>query len=189
MVAISATIGVVRTTPAPPTDPVVWRSSGNVCARTSILSIFGALFSTTRFWPLGILISAVILLDAIAYNSMVVFVTQRPQVPLRSVIFAVFTFVQFATAYAVFYRSLSGWDHHQFTQELGVISAFYFSVITIATVGYGDISPASSFSQILVVSEIALGVYFLATIVSTIASWANGSPEIPPLERLRNANQ
>ena len=50
---------------------------------------------------------------------------------------------------------------------------FYFSLVTIATVGYGDISPIGIIPQVLVVIEILVGLglvsFYLATIFQIIA--------------------
>ncbi|WP_291521139.1 voltage-gated potassium channel protein [Acidithiobacillus sp.] len=47
-------------------------------------------------------------------------------------------------------------------------SALYFSVVTMATVGYGDILPVSNESRLFVVSLIVLGITVFATSLSAI---------------------
>ncbi len=51
------------------------------------------------------------------------------------------------------------------------MSAIYFSFVTIATVGYGDIAPKSTLAQFTVVSEIMVGLYLLAVILGIVARW------------------
>ncbi len=48
------------------------------------------------------------------------------------------------------------------------VTAFYFAMVTIATVGYGDIHPATPAAMLFVVSVIAIGITLFATSLSTL---------------------
>jgi hypothetical protein len=147
-----------------------------------MLLVLALTLAKTALWPFCVVMSVAILIDAMVYNSMVVFVTQHPQVPLRSALFVVLTFLTSTACFAVLYSAL---PDSQFSKPLSSTVAFYFSVVTMATVGFGDIVPSGTVSRLLVTIEIAVGVFFLTTIVSTIASWANSSPGLPTLDDLR----
>ncbi len=45
---------------------------------------------------------------------------------------------------------------------------FYFSMVTIATLGYGDIVPAGSFARTVSVMEAVIGQFFVAVIVAIL---------------------
>lgn len=49
-------------------------------------------------------------------------------------------------------------------------SAFYFSFITLCTVGYGDITPASNGARMLAVMEAIFGLFYMAVIISRLVS-------------------
>lgn len=51
------------------------------------------------------------------------------------------------------------------------MTAIYFSVVTIATVGYGDITPKSGPSRLLVSLEIVIGVAFTIVLFSIAATF------------------
>ena len=68
-------------------------------------------------------------------------------------------------ALGIGYYSLSHADKSQFNRSLSVLDGIYFSVVTIATVGYGDIHPAASTSKVIVLSEVAIGVWFFITVI------------------------
>jgi hypothetical protein len=47
---------------------------------------------------------------------------------------------------------------------------FYFSVVTIATLGYGDITPKSAPARALVLSEVVLGVGWITVVFAAVMS-------------------
>jgi hypothetical protein len=80
-------------------------------------------------------------------------------------------------AYATLYHALSVSDAQSFSEaqsktgfagRLGPLDALYFSAVTMATVGYGDIGPLSDAARLAVVSQIGLGVTSLSLFVSSL---------------------
>lgn len=55
---------------------------------------------------------------------------------------------------------------------LGVVDAAYFTVITAATVGFGDIYPSSTTARLLVLSEVVWSFFYVIVVISTAASAA-----------------
>lgn len=56
-------------------------------------------------------------------------------------------------------------DSSQFNKALGLPDGVYFSVVTAATLGYGDIHPVAPLSKSLVLPEVAIGIWFFITII------------------------
>ena len=54
--------------------------------------------------------------------------------------------------------------------EPGALTHFYYSVVTLTGLGYGDIVPQSGWGQILVVLEIGLGYMMLGGLISIFAN-------------------
>lgn len=90
---------------------------------------------------------------------------------LNPVSFVTVTFiaaVQLVCHYGLTYYFLWRTMDSHFTHGPGTLSALdtiYYSFVTIVTVGYGDIVPASPLSKMLTMLEICVGVWLLATIL------------------------
>jgi len=67
------------------------------------------------------------------------------------------------TSGTVFYNRVEGWS---------VLDSLYFSVITLATVGYGDLSPSTPASKVFTMVYILLGIGILVTFVTKVAQGA-----------------
>jgi voltage-gated potassium channel len=60
----------------------------------------------------------------------------------------------------IFYWSVEDWS---------LIESLYFSVVTLATVGYGDFTPTSDYSRIFTIIYIFIGLGVLVLFLSSIA--------------------
>ncbi|MGE3138390.1 MAG: potassium channel family protein, partial [Thermoleophilia bacterium] len=59
---------------------------------------------------------------------------------------------------------------------------FYFSFITLATVGFGDVTPANDVTRALAMSEAVMGQLFLVTVVARVVSLYRGRQRDAPEE-------
>ncbi len=58
-------------------------------------------------------------------------------------------------------------------------NAFYFSFITLCTVGYGDIAPATKVAKMLAVTEAITGLFYVAVLISRLVAVYSTSPSKP----------
>jgi hypothetical protein len=72
--------------------------------------------------------------------------------------------------FALFYLLISLDNKDTFNVPLDIWSALYFSTITIATVGYGDITPVEPATRFLVCLEIILGLIYTVFIFAMLAN-------------------
>ena len=62
---------------------------------------------------------------------------------------------------SVFYMLVEGWS---------LIDAVYFSIVTLATIGYGDLTPTTDIAKLFTIFYVLIGIGLLASTVATIAS-------------------
>lgn len=74
--------------------------------------------------------------------------------------------------FSVIFVLISNYDRHAFTPAIESLgAAAYFSVVTIATVGYGDIQPVSGWARFTASAEILTGVGYTVFFLSVIAGF------------------
>jgi len=60
----------------------------------------------------------------------------------------------------IFYWHFEGWNVYQ---------SLYFSVVTLTTVGYGDLHPSTDFTMMFTVVYIVLGIGVFAALLTSVA--------------------
>jgi voltage-gated potassium channel len=64
---------------------------------------------------------------------------------------------------------LAGTVFYHFVEGISWLDAYYFSVVTLATVGYGDITPQTAGGKLFTTFYILVGVGIIALYISTVA--------------------
>jgi voltage-gated potassium channel Kch len=65
-----------------------------------------------------------------------------------------------AAAAALIFRFLEGWNF---------IDSFYFAVVSMATVGYGDLAPKTNAGKLFTIAFLVVGIGLFVLTVSTLA--------------------
>lgn len=98
---------------------------------------------------------------------------------------ALSVYLLIGVAFAEVYMLLDGVAPGSFTsgrESLGWPEMMYFSFVTLTTLGYGDITPASTQAEALVAIEAVIGVFYLAVLVAWLVSSLKAADEPPAAE-------
>jgi voltage-gated potassium channel len=103
------------------------------------------------------------------------YIFRSPRVTLDIMLAALTAYLLIALAFAALYSLVSDLDSQSFRLpewiERGSAEAVrtemvYFSLVTLATLGYGDVLPSSPFTQMLAVLEAVIGQFFMTVLVA-----------------------
>jgi voltage-gated potassium channel len=94
---------------------------------------------------------------------------------LRAIEALVITIGLFLVLFALLYLGLATAAPDSFTRPLTRVSALYFTVTVLATVGFGDITAQSEAAQLLVTVQMLLGLTLLALAVRIFSAAARAS--------------
>ncbi|MEX0668798.1 MAG: potassium channel family protein [Candidatus Saccharimonadales bacterium] len=59
---------------------------------------------------------------------------------------------------------------YHYVEDMSLVDAYYFSVVTLVTVGYGDIAPKTDFGKIFTTIYVLVGIGIVGGFISTIVS-------------------
>ena len=96
---------------------------------------------------------------------------------IEALIVAIPTFI---AVYAGTYVSIAAAVPGSFTQPMAKTDALYFTVVTLGTVGYGDIAPVTTAARMAVSSQVLLDLVLIALVIRLLAGAARRSLDRRP---------
>lgn len=125
------------------------------------------LFSASRATALLLLIACV--------TGTLRYVLASPRVTLDTIFAAIVAYQLAALAFAALYHLIAALAPHSFAfpqaasgegREGLLVQLIYFSFVTIATLGYGDIVPRAPLTQMIAAVEATLGQFYIAVVIA-----------------------
>ena len=106
------------------------------------------------------------------------FILRAPRVDTNVLCAGVAGFLTLGLVWVPLYTLVGQLNPAAFTVERGPgvdatmdgFNAFYFSLVTLCTVGYGDITPTSKVARMLAVMEAAGGLFYMTILISRLVS-------------------
>lgn len=112
-------------------------------------------------------------------------VARSPHPAVRAIDALALTVAVLIGSFAVVYLNISARDAAAFNEPLGRTSALYFTMVTLATIGFGDIAPRSDGARVAVMVQIVFNVVVIGVTVRVIVGMvkrrvAGRATEDPP---------
>lgn len=128
----------------------------------------------------GALIGAVVIIQAcsILYLLKIVFPLGERDLkdPSRSLFFAFGHYLEIGLSMGYVYWCLDAFNQEAITRSKSV----YFSFVTMTTIGFGEITPNSDLTRLIVTIHAIVGVFMLATVIGLFLSLSTAGK--PPTE-------
>jgi zinc transporter ZupT len=119
---------------------------------------FEALLALTA----GIIVFVVVL----TWQVRLIFKADLPE--LRAIEALVLAGVLFIVVFSFAYVALSDASSNNFTEKLDRVGSLYFTIVTFATIGFGDIAAKSDVARVFVIVQIVGDLIFIAVILRLV---------------------
>jgi len=119
-----------------------------------------------------IILTAYLLIESLCYIMAIIFLSDQlvqSRSYRRSVLLLLIDYVLIALDFAVLYAGLRLLGD----KAKSIVDYIYFSFVTSATIGYGDLSPTTNFGKVLVCMQSVIFLVFVALVVSLFTSRAS----------------
>lgn len=138
--------------------------------------VFGYLYfvgwpfhATPDNYTIAVVLSYLRIVETFAYPSKVVLVAPYKQGPQilgknRSVLMLFHNLLDIVLCFAILYFVTGS------TSSVGKLQTFYFSAVTITTLGFGDYRPVDALGEVLVVCQLFIWFWFIMLIFNAIVS-------------------
>lgn len=137
--------------------PVILVAAGMAGAYTAMSAATGAALAVSILLMIGC---------AVAIGRRL---SQHPSISVRSVLGALCIYLFVGLLFAQVYRALALFGEEPFFAQQAAatgVECIYFSFVCITTLGFGDLSPATSAGQMAAIVEAVLGQLYLVTVVA-----------------------
>ena len=167
-------LSIHRSKVKPRTERLAWIVLALVGVGTVVASALNTLSDGEDHRIIAISSLSYALLFTVAFPSVVRRALQHRQVTLNTLAAAIAAYLMLGIWFAMIFRFIAAVDGWTFfgpdEGEPTVGSFMYFSFITLTTVGYGDLTPATGAGRSAAVVEAVLGQVYLVTTVARVVS-------------------
>lgn len=140
----------------------------------TLLSVFSVVPAWRQWYRTVELLTTVPVLGVLA-TGMLAFVRRGRRLTIDSIFATVAAYLLMALLFAQIYLCLVTWDPTSFSMPVDAAERSsqmlqsdmtYFSLVTLATVGYGDVLPATHTARMLAMFQAVIGQFYLAVVVA-----------------------
>jgi hypothetical protein len=158
-----------------------WRHIRSLLIGLWLVSLAGSLlglvprFAESQRWARSVEIASLIPLCAVLAAGMLRFVFRERRLTIDGIFATVAAYLMVALLFAQLFLLMLTWNPDSFALPVAAADRpshllqndmTYFSLVTLATVGYGDILPATSTARMLAMIEAVTGQFYVAVVVA-----------------------
>jgi hypothetical protein len=158
-----------------------WRHIRSLLIGLWLVSLAGSLlglvprFAESQRWARSVEIASLIPLFALLAGGMLHFVFRERRLTVDGIFATVAAYLVVALLFAQVYLLMLTWNADSFVLPVAAadraphllqIDMTYFSLVTLATVGYGDILPRSETARMMAMIEAVVGQFYVAVVVA-----------------------
>ena len=158
-----------------------WRHIRSLLIGLWLVSLAGSLlglvprFAESQRWARSVEIASLIPLCAVLAAGMLRFVFRERRLTIDGIFATVAAYLIVALLFAQLYLLMLTWNPDSFALPVAAADRpshllqndmTYFSLVTLATVGYGDILPATSTARMLAMIQAVTGQFYVAVVVA-----------------------
>ena len=158
-----------------------WKRLGKVLLGLWVISVLGTLLSVLSIqpdlknWYVTVERLTLIPVLAVVAVGMLAFVRRQRQLSIDSFFATVAAYLLLALLFTQIYLTLLVWNPASFSlpveaagRPANLLQAdmTYFSLVTLATVGYGDVLPATHTARMLAMFQAVVGQFYVAVVVA-----------------------
>jgi voltage-gated potassium channel len=150
----------------------------------TLLSVFSVRPDLRQWYRTVELLTTVPVLAVLA-SGMLAFVRHGRRLSIDSIFATVAAYLLLALLFAQIYLCLITWDPGSFSLPNDAVDRAasllqsdmtYFSLVTLATVGYGDILPATHTARMLAMFQAVVGQFYVAVVVALFVGMYSSQP-------------
>ncbi len=160
-----------------------------------LMSMVGTLLSVysvrpdLKLWYRTVELLTTVPVLAVLAAGMLAFVRRHRTLTVDSIFATVAAYLLLALLFTQIYLCLMTWDPASFSlpvdssgrpAHLLQADLTYFSLVTLATVGYGDVLPATHAARMLAMFQAVIGVFYIAAVVAVFVGKYSSQQRDPP---------
>ncbi len=132
--------------------------------------------------PIPLIYGTALLFSLFVIIHLLAFVLRAPRVNFEVLCASISAYLMMGLAWMTGYVLLSEFNADAFAfnqpnQTMDGFNAFYFSFVTLSTVGFGDITPVSRGARMLTIIEAVTGMFYVTVLVARLVGLYSSAPK------------
>lgn len=168
-----------------------WRKLRHALVVLWLMSVTGTLLSVhsvrpdLRHWYRTVELLTTVPVLALLATGMLAFVRRQHTLTIDSIFATVAAYLLLALLFTQFYLCLLTWNPASFSLPVAAVGRpnnwlqadmTYFSLVTLATVGYGDVLPVTHMARMLAMFQAVVGQFYVAVVVALFVGMYSSRP-------------